>query len=390
MSALANSRRRGSPLAMLALVLGSWIAARAALWESPFPLPQLPAADLWLAEAPPVSDRQVPPSIAADQVLAELIADPPLARMAVAAIGDALTPRFPAAQWQGYAPPGQRPAIAAGHSMLVRAAYTADWSGGGLGNTFGAGSAGTGRFAAMATSQPSFAAAPRGRTNDDAERWSLDVFTFYRAGSGALSTSQGRVPVYGASQVSAALQYRAAPTSRHDPRAFLRGYHALVNNGETELAAGLSARPLSALPLRLAGEVRAVDTPSGTDIRPAGYAVTELPVQRLPLRFALEAYGAVGYVGGDAGTYFAEGQTGITREVASIGGADSRSMRLSVGGAAWGGAQEDAQRLDVGPTMRLDLNLGTVPARLSIDWRERVAGDAAPDSGIAATVSTRF
>ena len=137
MSALANSRRRGSPLAMLALVLGSWIAARAALWESPFPLPQLPTADLWLDEAPPVSDRQVPPSIAADQVLAELIADPPLARMAVAAIGDALTPRFPAAQWQGYALPGQRPAIAAGHSMLVRAAYTADWSGGGLGNTFG-------------------------------------------------------------------------------------------------------------------------------------------------------------------------------------------------------------------------------------------------------------
>jgi hypothetical protein len=40
--------------------------------------------------------------------------------------------------------------------------------------------------------------------------------------------------------------------------------------------------------------------------------------------------------------------------------------------------------------MRVDLTIGEVPARISLDWRERVAGDAAPDSGIAATISTRF
>jgi hypothetical protein len=65
-------------------------------------------------------------------------------------------------------------------------------------------------------------------------------------------------------------------------------------------------------------------------------------------------------------------------------------MRLSFGGAAWGGAQKDASRFDIGPTLRLDLSVGEVPARISVDWRERVAGDAAPESGVAATVSTRF
>jgi hypothetical protein len=31
-----------------------------------------------------------------------------------------------------------------------------------------------------------------------------------------------------------------------------------------------------------------------------------------------------------------------------------------------------------------------VPARVSVDWRLRVAGDASPGSGVAATVSAGF
>jgi hypothetical protein len=40
--------------------------------------------------------------------------------------------------------------------------------------------------------------------------------------------------------------------------------------------------------------------------------------------------------------------------------------------------------------MRLDVTLGEVPARVSLDWRERVEGDAGPGSGIAVTLSTGF
>ncbi len=65
-------------------------------------------------------------------------------------------------------------------------------------------------------------------------------------------------------------------------------------------------------------------------------------------------------------------------------------LRVSLGGGVWGGAQEDAQRLDLGPTLRIDARLGKVPARLTIDWRQRVAGEAAPASGVAATIATGF
>jgi hypothetical protein len=40
--------------------------------------------------------------------------------------------------------------------------------------------------------------------------------------------------------------------------------------------------------------------------------------------------------------------------------------------------------------VQFDLAIGSVPVRVSIDWRERIGGDAAPESGLAATLSTRF
>ncbi len=70
--------------------------------------------------------------------------------------------------------------------------------------------------------------------------------------------------------------------------------------------------------------------------------------------------------------------------------ATDNAMRLSLGAGAWGGAQDGAHRVDVGPTMRLDVTLGAVPARVLLDWRERVEGDAGPGSGAAVTLSTRF
>jgi len=76
--------------------------------------------------------------------------------------------------------------------------------------------------------------------------------------------------------------------------------------------------------------------------------------------------------------------------VRAVAAASDAALRLSVGAGAWGGAQDDAQRFDIGPTLRLDLTVGEVPARLSLDWRERIGGQAGPDSGLAATLSTRF
>lgn len=63
---------------------------------------------------------------------------------------------------------------------------------------------------------------------------------------------------------------------------------------------------------------------------------------------------------------------------------------FSIGAGAWAGAQEGAERLDVGPSMRVDLAIAQATARFSLDYRERVAGDAEPQSGVAVTLSTHF
>ncbi len=126
------------------------------------------------------------------------------------------------------------------------------------------------------------------------------------------------------------------------------------------------------------------------EVRPSAYAVTELAPIRLPYGAQVEAYGQAGWVGGASATAFADGQASVTREVDLVAEATGDALRISVGAGAWGGAQDDAQRIDLGPTMRLDLTVGDVPARLSLDWRERVGGQAGPDSGLAATLSARF
>ncbi|KEO93321.1 hypothetical protein EH32_11415 [Erythrobacter litoralis] len=242
------------------------------------------------------------------------------------------------------------------------------------------------RAAATATSAPPGPAS----SPAPADRWSLDGWAFLREGSDAAPISQGRVPIYGASQIGANLQWRARPSSPYDPRVYARAYRALVTQGENELAIGASARPLPSVPIRFAGELRVTDGPFATELRPSAFAVTELAPVRLPFDLALEAYAQAGYVGGEAATAFADGQVALTREVLRWSSSPDNPIRLSIGGGAWGGAQEGANRVDIGPTMRLDLKVGEVPARVSIDWRERVGGDAAPASGVAATVSTRF
>lgn len=286
---------------------------------------------------------------------------------------------------------GQDPRLAAAHHLLWAAALrdpllrAPRQAGAGFGALTGEGGQTVSPPFLPAPARPAATiAAARSR------RWSVDAWAFWRQGSGAAPISQGRVPIYGASQTGAVLQYRLAPGSARDPRAYARAYRALVRRGESEVAVGASARPLGRAPLRAAAEVRYTDSAFSNTWRPAAYVVTELPPVRLPLGTRLEAYGQAGWVGGPDPTGFADGQASVTGEVRRIASLSDNALRFSLGAAAWGGAQEDAQRIDVGPTLRLDLRVGTVPARLSVDWRERVGGDAGPDSGVAATLSTQF
>ena len=190
---------------------------------------------------------------------------------------------------------------------------------------------------------------------------------------------------YGQSQAGAILRYRLAAASPFAPTAYLRASQALAEDKEAEAALGLSARPIPAVPVSLAAELRVAAAGGQTRLRPAAYAVSELPPFRLPLGFTGEAYAQGGYVWGDYRTAFVDGQFRAERRVARVG-----KFELRAGGGAWGGAQKGAARVDVGPGATVAFDSTHAPVRVSLDWRFRVAGGANPDGGPTLTVASGF
>ena len=388
-----GSRLKGGPLIMLALLLTGWSAARAVWWENPFAVlaPDLGLPrELAIANLPGSLD---PFSAAADTAQATSVTGEELVDAGPTDAGAAAAPLpLPFVALGGRT--GQRRASGRDHRLAAAPEFPGNAA---LPASDGAvlalgvpGSAGDGEPPLRSDPPPFLPVPPREQAALTTRRWSVDAWAFWRQGSDAAPISQGRVPIYGASQAGAVLHYRLAPASAHDPRLYARAYRALVRRGESELALGAAGRPIARVPLRAAAEVRYTDAAFSDTWRPAAFVVTELAPVMLPYGAQLEAYGQAGWVGGQDPTGFADGQASVTGEVRPIAGLSDNRLRLSVGVAAWGGAQQDAQRIDVGPTLRLDLDVGDVPARISIDWRERVGGDAGPDSGLAATLSTRF
>jgi hypothetical protein len=162
---------------------------------------------------------------------------------------------------------------------------------------------------------------------------------------------------------------------------FARLTAPLAGRGK-ELAAGIDWQPTPA-PVRIIAEYRA-----GLDGTPGGPAlgvVAGVYGVPLPLDFSLEGYGQAGAIARDRVDSFADGALRVTREVATVGDA-----RLALGAGAWGAAQREAARVDMGPTAVATVPIGISAVRVAIDWRERVAGDARPGSGPALSVGADF
>lgn len=220
---------------------------------------------------------------------------------------------------------------------------------------------------------------------DDAagSRWSADAWLLVREDSASVILADR--PSYGRSQAGSVVRYRLSSASPFRPQAYLRASAALAGAAEQEIAAGVSARVLPKVPLRLAAEVRVSETELATRVRPAAFAVTELAPVALPLGVRAEVYLQGGYVGGAYATAFVDGQIRAERRVVGIG-----KTELSAGGGIWGGAQRDAARVDVGPSAAVTFPLARGRGRVSADYRFRVGGDAAPSSGPALTLSAGF
>jgi hypothetical protein len=362
-----KATRRGQPVVALALVLSSWVAARALMWE---PAPALPSP-LPAPSAPPVLAMPAAPAEIAPPAISDAPQSPTAARPRPVPFHliEPL-PTVPQPVVEALPEPAEPVRVAVGHHLLWMAAVSLV------------------RMPDLTATPAPPPPVPYIARDSGApkRRWSADGWMMLRHGGVPGPATGPARATYGASQLGAVVRYRLAPDSPHRPTAYLRGTAALVSPFDKEAATGISARPVGGIPLTLAAELRAGELSSRFRVRPAVVAVTELQPQKLPFDLRAEAYAQAGYVGGKGATPFIDGQLRVDRAIAHVG-----KSELRAGGGAWGGAQEGASRVDVGPVATVGIPLsGVASARIAFDWRFKAAGNAVPQSGPALTLSAGF
>jgi len=385
MMAPTPQARRGGPLVALGAIMGMWVAARIVLFDmggapanaGAVNLPQGDGAGKSALHSPVVAKQMPQPLPGQFRSAVTPGRDLP----AAAPIVPMPAPRMAPLRPNAIAPPAPQRAealpvsVAAGHQLMWMAALSRLPLPSGLG------------VASLPKPRPTLAPFyPTGAGPVAARRWPADGWLLLRHGASA-SLASGATPAsYGASQAGAVIRYRLSDSSAHKPQAYLRLATALASPRDKEAAAGLSLRPIPSIPVRAMAELRVSDQSGATRLRPAALVVSELHPIVLPHEMRAEFYGQAGYVGGRNATAFADGQARIDRKFAQIGKAELRA-----GAGAWAGAQKGASRVDLGPSATIGLPVGeTASARLGLDWRMRVAGDAKPGSGLAVTLSAGF
>ncbi|MDJ0275304.1 hypothetical protein QLH51_00600 [Sphingomonas sp. 2R-10] len=148
-----------------------------------------------------------------------------------------------------------------------------------------------------------------------------------------------------------------------------------------EAALGIEWRPVAASVAVVVERRVALDRGQGG----TGLGLIAGVDRMLPGRLGVEAYGQAGAVARDGIEPYADGAARVLRPVATIGGS---ALKLGIG--SWGGAQRGAMRVDIGPSLVAAIPVGRSAMRLSVDWRQRIAGNAAPGSGPALTLGSDF
>jgi hypothetical protein len=334
-------RARGRPLRFLFLVLGSWIGAR--IWQL-WPAPPLRDATPLAAGRVEHRDDRPAANTAFANIKATIVtgaipyrsgAPSTRARLAEAALSFVIPPK-PLTQWgiESPAPPPRKTFAVIADALSPPSAPPRRWSASGWAVMRGSGAGGGVSTPQLGGSQAGIRIA---RTLD----------------------AQGRVAIV--ARVAAALDVR-----------------------QQEAALGIEWRP-SALPVRLVAERRfgLSNQRGGTGLGLIG-GVSDVA---LPLGFRLDGYAQAGAVLRREVDGYADGAARITRPV--VGSPDRTHISLGLG--VWGGAQREAQRLDIGPAATIDLPLGRAPhLRVALEWRQRIAGIARPGSGPALSIGTDY
>ena len=205
------------------------------------------------------------------------------------------------------------------------------------------------------------------------KRLQITSWALLRSQQGGLvgSSSLAAGGQLGASQAGARLTYnfsrRIAASFRTTTEVGRRG---------GEVAAGVRIQPFVNIPVWVTAE-RRQRLGRFSDGRDAFAIFLEGGVydRPMPWRFDLNTYLQGGFVGRDA---FVDGGLTLTRPL---------FRNFSAGFGIWGAAQPGLYRLDAGPrlTMKVRNNV-----RLHLDWRQRLAGNARPGSGLALTLAGDF
>ncbi|MET0363175.1 MAG: hypothetical protein ABW169_00850 [Sphingobium sp.] len=363
---------RGRPLRFLVTILGGWTAMRMAM---ALPVPDLldptqpqfakrtgshPATLDWMFPAAPVA---AVPTVPATRPL-----------LTASIVPVYLHPKRPKrAEYRGAAIPGGGWSTEVADSMLDTQLAFAHAPR----ETIPLAS-----FVPGAGLSPSEAGLPPARRpeTDQSDRWSGAAWMLWRDDDGGPAYATG--PRLGGSQAGVRVDYAVAPASPLRPALYARISSAVQGLAAAELAAGLALRPPLPLPVTIAIERREGLSPGGRSAF-AVLASGGIPPIDIGRGFRLDGYGQAGMVGFRRRDAFADGRLTIERPIAG-------APAVALGAGLWGGTQPGASRLDIGPQASVRLHLGSTTIRLGAEWREQVAGNAAPSSGPALSIGTDF
>ena len=200
----------------------------------------------------------------------------------------------------------------------------------------------------------------------------------------------GPAPViYGGTQAGAILSYRVAGNPKSSISLFTRFSTAKAAGrwatDQEQLAAGLKAKPFTSIPITVHAEQR-LDVESGGNEGAAFYLSGGTGPAPLVAGVELETYAQAGIVLARRDQFFFDGSATLQNQIIRK---DRKSV--SIGAGIWAGGQSDVRRIDVGPRVEFKLPIGKKhSARISLDWRQKISGNASPDDGVAVSVSSGF
>jgi len=384
MTTAQRSRRqplRDAPaLRFLALFLGGWIAVRvAAVWNPAVRLP--PAAGVpWAAPSPfaAASRLPAPESRAGDRRGAQAFASSIDPQVALPSIPPMQAPPVEVLHQKAEMHGG----LGADRHSLRRAL---------MARLLPAPLGGHAR-AALPTGDTNWWPAPAAATAEPGHAepfwmqrqlagWSLGGWLYLRQG-GAAPGGIAAPGQLGGSQAGLRLAFGLDQSGR--VRGYSRATIAVQRPQQREVALGIAYAPVARWPVDVAIERRFAVGPEGRSAMAATVSGGVSGVA-LPGGFRLDAYGQAGVVGARRRDGFVDGAVVVDRR---LGKDEEAPLRL--GALAAAAAQPGAARVDIGPRLTLRLPKIGQGSRIAVDWRQRVAGDAAPESGLALTLAADF